>query len=294
LEIALKTILAQFDTDALPSSFDRVVAVDAGVEQLFSYGSVTPENVTGLVHGLMFTRGPADLKNSAIFIGGSNVTAGEVLLRQVVTTFFGPMRVSVMMDSNGCNTTASAAIACAKKHLDLAGCRAVVLGATGPVGLRAAELLALEKAHVTLVSRTVDRAEAACVAIRKTTEDAQLTAVSAGQPSEFEAVCQDAAIIVAAGAAGVCFLESNALQRIRGLKLAIDLNAVPPLGIADIGVTDKAVEKHGIICYGALGVGGLKMKVHKKAVASLFEANDRVLETRSIYDLALQVAGLGR
>ena len=269
------------------------MAVDSDVEQLFSYGSVTPENVTGLVHGLIFTRGPADLRNSAIFIGGSNVNAGELLLRKVLKAFFGPMRVSVMMDSNGCNTTASAAIACARKHLDLAGCRAVVLGATGPVGLRAAELLALEKAHVTLVSRTLDRAESACDAIRTKTENAQLTAASAGQPSEFETVCQDATIILAAGAAGICFLESDALQRIRGLKLAIDLNAVPPLGIADIGVTDKAVEKNGVLRYGALGVGGLKMKVHKKAVASLFEANDRVLETRAIYDLALQVAGIG-
>ena len=269
------------------------MAVDSDVEQLFSFGSVTPENVTGLVHGLIFTRGPADLRNSAIFIGGSNVNAGEVLLRKVLKTFFGPMRVSVMMDSNGCNTTASAAIACARKHLDLAGCRAVVLGATGPVGLRAAELLALEKAHVTLVSRTLDRAESACDAIRTKTENAQLTAASAGQSSEFETVCQDATIILAAGAAGICFLESDALQRIRGLKLTIDLNAVPPLGIADIGVTDKAVEKNGVLRYGALGVGGLKMKVHKKAVASLFEANDRVLETRAIYDLALQVAGIG-
>ena len=74
--------------------------------------------------------------------------------------------------------------------------------------------------------------------------------------------------------------------------MAIDLNAVPPVGIADIGVMDKAVEKFGVICYGALGVGGLKMKVHKKAIASLFESNDRVLETRSIYDMALQVAGI--
>ena len=291
-ETQLKTILAQFDTDVLPSSFDQVVAVDSSVEQLFSYGAVTPDNVTGLVHGLIFTRGPADLKHSAIFIGGSDVAAGEALLRKVSKTFFGPMRVSVMMDSNGCNTTSAAAIACARKHLNLVGCRAIVLGATGPVGLRAAELLALEKAHVTLVSRTLDRAESACITIRTKVADAQVTAAAASQPVEFEELCQNATLIVAAGAAGVCFLESGALHRIQGLKLAIDLNAVPPVGIADIGVMDKAVEKHGVICYGALGVGGLKMKVHKKAIAALFESNDRVLETRTIYDMALQVAGI--
>lgn len=288
----MKTILAQFDTDLLPSSFDRVVAVDSAVDEIFSYGGVTPDNVTGLVHGLIFTRGPSDLKNSAVFIGGSDVAAGDTLLKKVSKTFFGPMRVSVMMDSNGCNTTAAAAIASARKHMNLAGCKAIVLGATGPVGLRAAELLALEKADVTLVSRTLDRAEAACESIRIKVADAQVTAASGSQPSEFESLCQNKTIIVAAGAAGVCFLETGSLGKIAGLKLTIDLNAVPPVGIADIGVMDKAVEKSGVICYGALGVGGLKMKVHKKAIATLFETNDRVLETRAIYALALQVAGV--
>lgn len=292
-EIPVKTILAQFDTDPLPSTFDQVAAIDAGVDQLFSYGSVSPDNVTGLVHGMIFTRGPADLKNSAIFIGGSDVAAGETLFRKVSKTFFGPMRVSIMMDSNGCNTTAAAAIASARKHLKLAGCRAIVLGATGPVGIRAAELLAHENAQVTLVSRTIDRAEAACRDIRTKLEHAQVTAANASLPSEFEALCHDSALIIAAGAAGVCFLESGALQRIQGVKLAIDLNAVPPAGIADISVMDKAVVDAGIVRYGAVGVGGLKMKIHKKAITTLFESSDRVLDLRAVYELALQVAGIG-
>ena len=288
----MRSILVQFDTDTLPSIFDRVVAVDAGVDQLFSYGGVTPGNVTGLVHGVMFTRGSADLKNSAIFIGGSNVSDGEALLKKVEKTFFGPMRVSVMMDSNGCNTTAAAAIASARKHLPLAGLAAIVLGATGPVGQRAAELLALEKANVTLVSRTIDRSEAVCTSIRSKVDGARVTAASASTAMEFETVCRGHQVIIAAGAASACFLEAGTLVRLKGLRLAIDLNAVPPVGIADIGVADKAVIKSGVICFGALGVGGLKMKIHKRAVASLYEAADRILETRALYDLALRVAGI--
>ncbi|HVJ67190.1 MAG TPA: methylene-tetrahydromethanopterin dehydrogenase N-terminal domain-containing protein, partial [Caulifigura sp.] len=92
----MKRILIQLDTDSLPSVFDRVVAIDAGVDELFSYGGVTPDNVTGLVHGAIFTRGPADLKNTAIFIGGSNVPAGEALVKAVKKAFFGPMRVSLL------------------------------------------------------------------------------------------------------------------------------------------------------------------------------------------------------
>lgn len=288
----MKTILIQFDTDPQPSVFDRVVAVDSGVENLFSYAQVTPENVTALTHGAMFTRGPADLKNTAIFVGGSDVSQGEALMQKIQKTFFGPMRVSVMMDSNGCNTTAAAAIASARKHLSLKGSRAIVLGATGPVGLRAAELLAMEGAEVTLASRTTDRAAQACEFVKSKQSDAIVHAKAAGTTAEYEAVCQGHEIVVAAGAAAVTFLPEGALARIAGLKLAIDVNAVPPLGLADIGVMDKAVEKSGVICYGALGVGGLKMKVHRQAVASLFEANDRILETRSIYALALKVAGI--
>src|SRR5262249_13872240 len=106
----MKRILFQFDTDPLPSSFDRVVAVDAGADEIFSYGGITADNVEPLVHGAMFTRKPSDLKNTAIFIGGGSVAAGEAVCEKVVSTFFGPVRVSVMMDSNGSNTTAVATV----------------------------------------------------------------------------------------------------------------------------------------------------------------------------------------
>ena len=73
-------------------------------------------------------------------------------------TFFGPVRVSVMMDSNGSNTTASAAVLAAAKHIPLQGTEAIVLGGTGPVGQRAAQLLAKQGASVRVASRTLDRA----------------------------------------------------------------------------------------------------------------------------------------
>ncbi len=95
----MKTILIQLDTDSLPSTFDRVVAVDAGVDELFSYGGVNAGNVETLVHGAMFTRGVPDLKSTAIFLGGSQVADGEALLKRVKKIFFGPMRVSVMIFS---------------------------------------------------------------------------------------------------------------------------------------------------------------------------------------------------
>src|SRR5499427_5471388 len=95
-----KKILIQLDSDPLPSVFDRVVAVDAGADEVFSYGGVKPEQVRDLVHGAIFTRGPKDLKRTAIFIGGSDVAAGEKLLAEVrrhLLPQFG-LQVSILLD----------------------------------------------------------------------------------------------------------------------------------------------------------------------------------------------------
>src|SRR4029078_6421296 len=78
-----RKILFQLDSDPHPSVFDRVVAVDAGADEVFSYGGVRPAGGRALVHGAIFTRGPKDLKRTAFFIGGSDVVAGERLLEEV-------------------------------------------------------------------------------------------------------------------------------------------------------------------------------------------------------------------
>ena len=285
----MKRILIQFDTDPQPSVFDRVVAVDADVDHLFSYGGVSSENVESLVHGAMFTRGPKELQNTAIFIGGSDVAAGEKLLKKVEKTFFGPVRVSVMMDSNGSNTTAAAAVLSARKHLELKDCIALVLAGTGPVGQRAAQILASEGAHVRVASRSQDKAEKTCEAIRAVTKSEHLTAYGTSSREELLEACRHVQLIIAAGAAGVELLPADVRKTLGGLNVAIDLNAVPPAGIGGIEVMDKGTERNGVICYGAIGVGGRKMKIHKAAVKSLFERNDQILDTDAIYQLGLQL-----
>ena len=285
----MKRILIQLDTDPLPSSFDRVVAVDAGAEEVFAYGGVTPDNVEALVHGAMFTRGPKDLKQTAIFIGGSVVSDGEALLERVRKTFFGPVRVSVMMDSNGSNTTAAAAVILAARHLPLKGATALVLGGTGPVGQRAAELLALQGAAVRVASRSRDRADQTCTTIRDTLPDADLTPHATGTDSGRQAALDGAQIVIAAGAAGAQLLSASERESAGALKVAIDLNAVPPAGLEGVDVMDKAAEKNGATCYGAIGVGGSKMVIHKACISALFEANDRLLDTRAIFDLGREL-----
>jgi len=283
-----RAILIQFDSDPHASVFDRVVAVDAGAEQLFSYDGLKPEHVQALVHGAIFTRGPKDLKRTAIFIGGSDVAAGEALLHETLKHMlpaFG-LRVSVMLDSNGANTTAAAAVRAAGQHVELKSATALVLGGTGPVGQRVARLLAREGAEVRLASRQSARAQSVCSAIAQKVPGAMLLPVGTGTTSELTAALAGRNLVVAAGAAGAVLLPKAARIACTTLKAAVDLNAVPPLGIEGVAAADKAVEHDGVICYGALGVGASKMKIHKAAIARLFESNDQVLDAEEIYAIA--------
>lgn len=283
-------ILVQLDTDSQPSVFDGVVAVDAGVQHLFRHSGITAENVRDRVHGAIFTRGVDDLHNTALFIGGSDVAAGEAVLKAVKKSFFGPMRVSVMLDSNGANTTAAAAVLAARKHLDLAATTALVLGATGPVGRRAVRLLAREGATVRVASRDALRAEQVCQEIRAAVPAAKLSAHAAADPAQAAAALAGCGLVIAAGAAGVELLTAEALRHASGVKVAIDLNAVPPAGIGGIEAFDKAVERGGVTCYGPLGVGGTKMKIHKAGLRRLFERHDAVLDAEELYAIGKDLA----
>ena len=284
-----KKILIQLDTDAQASVFDRVVAVDAGTDFLFTHAGVTPAQVQGLVHGAIFTRGPKDLMSTAVFVGGSDVAAGEALLAEVRKSLipqFG-LSVSVMLDSNGSNTTAAAAVRAASKHLDLSKARALVLGGTGPVGQRVARLLARQGAHVRIGSRGLDRAQAVCAAIKARHPEADLEAIATGSSTDGPKALEGRDLVIAAGAAGAVLLPARLRSQAKSLRVAIDLNAVPPVGIEGVDLGDKGALKDGVICYGALGVGGTKMKIHKLAIAKLFEANNHVLDAEEIYDLGL-------
>ena len=276
-------ILVQLDSDPQASVFDGVVAVDAGVDQLFRHSGVELKQVRDLVYGAMFTRGVDDLKSTALFIGGSNVAAGEALLAAVQKTFFGPVRVSVMLDSSGANTTAAAAVLAAGKHLPLKGAEVLVLAATGPVGSRVVRLLAAEGANVRVASRDLDRANEVCNAVMERVPGVSNVAHETASAGGLKKALDGVQVIIAAGAPGVELLSVEARRKVPTLKVAIDLSAVPPLGIGGIEVADKAKERDGAACYGAIGVGGTKMKIHKAAIGQLFTANDLVLDAEEIY-----------
>jgi len=286
----VRKLLLQIDSAPHPSVFDRVVGFDGGADEVMSYGGVTPDAVRDLVHGCIFTRGPQDLKNTAIFIGGTDMALGEQLLAAVTKAFFGPMRVSVMLDSNGSNTTAVAAVTKLRQAAggDVHGTRAVVLAGTGPVGLRAAGLLAKAGADVTLTSRNSASPERLDAIVKRF--GGSVRAAAMADSSQAPAVLDGAALILNTGPAGVRLVERAGWAGRAGLRAAADLNAVPPLGIDGIEVTDDGAQREGVTVFGALGVGKLKMKIHKACIARLFERNDLVLDAETIADVSSEIA----
>lgn len=290
----MKKILLQLDSDRTASVFDAVTAYDAGADALLQYGSVEAEEVRAIVYGAMFTRGGADLKNSAVFIGGADVAKGEALLKEACGAFFGPVRVSVMLDANGCNTTATAAVVKLLSAGDLSGKKAVVLGGTGPVGRRAAALLAKEGAEVvvaeTMPTETLERAEAACATIQERF-GVQVTPAAAAGVEATERVLEGAIAVLSTGIAGLQLIPEALWKNHATLRALGDVNAVPPAGIEGIKPTWDGEDVEGKRCFGALGIGGLKMKVHRRSIARLFEQNDLVLDAEEIFTVAKELVG---
>lgn len=285
----MRKLLLQLDSSRLPSVFDQIVAYDAGADVVMSYGGVTEPDVRDLIHGCLFTRGPKDLHNTAVWIGGTNMATGEQLLAMAVDAMFAPFKVSVMLDSNGSNTTAVAAVVKVEQTLDnLKGKKVVVLGGTGPVGQRAAGLLAKDGAHVTVTSRRPEQGEKARQFINARF-NVRVESATLADASQVPRVLDGMEVLLNAGAAGIQMVPKAAWTAQRTLRVAVDLNAVPPLGIEGVEVSDAGVERNGVTVFGAFGVGNFKTKLHKACVARLFTRNDLVLDAEAIADVAREL-----
>jgi hypothetical protein len=285
----MRKLLLQLDSSRLPSVFDQVVAYDAAADVVMSYGGVTEGDVRDLIFGCIFTRGPKDLHNTAVWIGGTNMSAGEQLLAMAQDALSPPLSVSIMLDSNGSNTTAVAAVVKIEQALgDLKGKKVLILAGTGPVGQRAAGLLAKDGAQVTITSRKPEQGEKARQFI-SARFDVHVEAVTLNDPSRLPELCQGVEVLLNSGPAGVQMVPKSAWTGVKTLKIAVDLNAVPPLGIEGIDVNDAGVKKNGVIVFGAFGVGNFKTKLHKACVVQLFERNDLVLDAETIADIAREL-----
>ena len=284
----MRKLLLQLDSSRLPSVFDKIVAYDAGADQVLSYGGVAPEDVRDLVHGCIFTRGPKDLHNTAVWIGGNNMSQGEQLLAMAQDALFKPFTVSIMLDSNGSNTTAAAAVVKIEQAMDtVKGKRVVVVAGTGPVGQRVAGLLGKGGAKVIITSRKPEQGEKARRSIGERFEiPVEITELSSSDQAS--KVLDKADILVNAGPAGVMMVPKAAWFD-HGVKVVVDFNAVSPVGVEGVELNDAGEKRGGAVVFGAFGVGNFKTKLHKRCVARLFEKNDLVLDAEGIADIAREM-----
>jgi hypothetical protein len=285
----MKKILIQLDTDQHPSAFDAIAAYDADVDVVMTYGQITAENLGDIVQGAIFPRGPDGLANTAFWVGGSKVRDGEAVFEAAQKLFFKPFKPSIMLDSDGSNTTAATAVALVRVAVKLEGSRAVVVG-VGPVGLRTAELLRREKAEVTLFTFPPDVMEggyrrAAGIGIA---EEAGFEVVEPGSSDELDTALDGRVAIFAAGPAGTQILRRSGWAR-EGVRVIVDYSAAEPVGVEGVDRGDDLEEEDGVLKLGALAVGGPKMKVQKRCVQRMFEEKGTVMDLEGVYDVALEV-----
>ncbi len=285
----MKKILIQLDTDRHPSAFDAIAAYDADVDTVIGYGQITAENLGDVVQGAIFPRGPDGLANTAFWVGGSNVRDGEAVFEAAQKLFFKPFNPSIMLDSDGSNTTAAAAVARVRGAVTLNGSRAAVIG-VGPVGLRTAELLRREGAEVTMFTFPPDvmerghrRASGIPVA-----EEAGFEVVEPASSDELDKALADCAALFAAGPAGTQILRRSGWAQ-DGVRVVVDYSAAEPVGVEGVDRGHDLEQDDGVMKLGALAVGGPKMRLQKACLRRMFETKGIVLDIEGVYDVALDV-----
>jgi methylene-tetrahydromethanopterin dehydrogenase len=262
------------------SPFDINMAADAGYQIIVPYCEVGLDRITALTQDTIFSRGPKGVARTGIFIGGRDAQLAADMLERARASMVKPFVVSVMADPSGAYTTAAAMVACVEAALKrhhaqgLQGQRVVILGGTGPVGRVAGVLAAQSGAEVYLSSRNgIDVAEQAA---RETGQRFGVTlhGVSAGDPAAVVRSIAEADVLLACAAAGVQVVSSEALGAAVRLKVAADVNAVPPEGIAGVGVMDNAKPLAGTqaVGIGALAVGNVKYQTQHRLLVQMCEA----------------------
>jgi methylene-tetrahydromethanopterin dehydrogenase len=258
------------------------MAADAGYQIITPYTEVGVDAVTALTQDAIFSRGPKGVARTGIFIGGRDALLAADMLERAKSAMFKPFVVSLMADPSGAYTTAAAMVACVEaallRHhggLALSGQNVLVLGGTGPVGRIAAVLAAQAGARVRIASHS------GLDAARKAAHDTgarfgvSLEGVSGTDRAALRGELAQAGVVLACAAAGVQVVSPEDLAFAKALKVAADVNAVPPEGIAGVGVMDDAKPLAGVagaVGIGALAVGNVKYQTQHRLLVSMCEA----------------------
>lgn len=270
-------ILHLFTSSEQASPFDVNMAIDAGWQHVIPYTRVDAAAVTALTQDAIFSRGPKGVARTGIFLGGRDALAAADLLQRAVEAMVPPFQVPVFADPSGAYTTAAATVAAVEAELgqrggSLAGSRVVVMGGTGPVGRIASVLLARAGARAVIVSRQGNEVAQAAASETGQRFDVTLESASSHDDAAVRALLGDADAVIAAAAAGVQVIDADQLASAgERLRVAADVNAVPPAGIAGIGPGDvgKPVAGTQVVGIGALAIGNIKYQTQQKLLQAM-------------------------
>jgi len=291
------SILHLLTTAKNASPFDVNMAFDSGFENIVTYANVQLSEVSGLTQDVIFSRSPSGVKRTGIFIGGRDIDLASDMLSTSKKSMFGPFTCSVFADPSGAFTTSGAMIAKVQFHLkkqfneDIAGKNISVFGATGPVGGCVSIIAAQNGANVTLVAHTESSKKEAEAKILNWNKkyNINLKVVFGGTDDAKNEILATTDIVLCAAAAGIQVLKTQNLAHAKQLKVVADVNAVAPVGVEGVGVSDdgviiKETKAFGI---GALAIGQLKYGVqHAMLKAMLSSEKPQVLDFMSAFDLA--------
>jgi methylene-tetrahydromethanopterin dehydrogenase len=272
-------VLHMFTPLAQMSPFDVNMAADAGWQVIVPYGGVGIEQIGAMTQDTIFSRGPKGVLRTGMFIGGRDPMLAQDMLDEAKAAMFKPFVVSLMADPSGAFTTAAAMVAkveaaLARQHgRGLQGRRVLVIG-TGPVGRSAAVMCAQLGAEVTLSGRSASNAEQAA----RNTGARFAVSLQSAASSESGAALAAADVVLACAAAGVQVVSAQQLTSAGALKVAADVNAVPPEGVAGLGAMDDAKPLPGSAAagIGALAIGNVKYQTQQRLLVQMREAGKAV------------------
>jgi len=279
-----RSILHMFDPMPNNSPFDINMALDAGFDVLMPYSNVKLENIPMLTQDVIFSRGPSGVKKTAIFIGGRDMGMAIDMLQACKPAMVPPFQVSVFADPSGAYTTAAALVACVEKSLqdvhgrDFHGCKALVFGGTGPVGIATGVIASLHGADTVLIDHlSLDNAKDAAKQYNRRF-NSQLTGAVARTDDEKAALIASADLVFCTAKAGIRVLNATVLAQAKQLKVAGDVNAVPPAGIEGVSINDFGAPllhaSHSInpVGIGALAIGNIKYQLQHALLAAMLSA----------------------
>lgn len=295
-------ILHMLTTAKNLSPFDVNMALDAGWVAAVPYINVEVSEVKDLIQDVIFSRSPKGLKKTGIFIGGRDTKQARDMLKTAKNSMFPPFQVSVFADPSGAFTTAAGMVACVEYELKtkfnttLEGKSLLALGGTGPVGQAAAVLAAQAGANVRIIGRQLDKAQRIADLCNEEFGEGKINIVAGADADKAEYI-KTTDVVFATGAAGIELLTAEQIASATQLKVAADINAVPPAGIAGLDAFDNGKEiagsPSGAVGLGALAIGNVKYQTQSQLLKQMIESDSPVyLHFEHAFETAREIVKL--